>query len=200
MSRDYKNHARYDHRRGATAGKSRREGRASLWRSASIGLLAGVGMAVLIALLVRYRGSMNPAPAEPALSTVITPTAITQPKPLPPRSAANGADGLAFYSVLEGNADIAVNAASNEPVAATDHLQYIQVAVLAEEDKANNLKARLLNDAALARLGVKVSIQTIKISDNTWEHKVRLGPFSQPEHTEAVLNILKNAGIAGVKS
>ncbi len=157
----------------------------------AIGVLAGLCLALAVALYLNKTPSPFVAkdkPAEPdksiagkatpkfepAKPDVSKPTAqATAPaqsgKPTEPKTR------LDFYTILSGKEEVVpdkdVNAA--QPSGSTSRVvYYIQAGAFQSASDADNLKARL----ALA--GLEAQIQTATLPDKSVWHRVRLGPYS----------------------
>lgn len=115
----------------------------------------------------------------------------------PPSQASGPAQGgkptepktrLDFYTILPGKEEVVPDKdVSRAPASgsASRVVYYIQAGAFQNASDADNLKARL----ALA--GMEAKIQTATLPDNSVWHRVRLGPYSNPQELDKARAALK---------
>lgn len=133
-------------------------------------------------------------------------------KPEPPREAGNGAKPVPlpgkpgdkpivhekkfeFYDILEGRKPATPGAApapTAQPEAApapTAGGMYLQVGAFQKKADADNLKGRL------AMLGFEAGVVAGEIPEKGTMHRVRIGPFANPEEMNRALTQLSQQGV-----
>ena len=170
-----------------------------------IGLLVGLCLALAVALYL----SKMPSPfvaREKAAEVDKGITAKTAPKfepvkpdkPAQPAAAApqagkptEGKTRFDFYKILPGEEPVTGKelSQSSPSGAASRVVYYLQAGAFQRSADADNLKARL----ALA--GLEAQIQTATLPDNSVWHRVRLGPYSNPQDLDKAKAALKDTHI-----
>jgi cell division protein FtsN len=195
MSRNYKN------------GQQRSNGQSGhpMVIGVFIGVLAGLCLALAVALYL----NRTPPPfvakdkaSEPDKSTGGKTPLKFQPakpeaQPAPSQASGSAPAGkptepktrLDFYTILPGKEEVVPDKdVSRAPVLGSTSrvVYYIQAGAFQKASDADNLKARL----ALA--GLEAQIQTATLPDNSIWHRVRLGPYSNPQELEKARAALKD--------
>lgn len=154
-----------------------------------IGVLLGLCLALGVAL---YLNKSNPFSArdKPVSAEKREPTAeaskpapptgapATQPRPVEPADARQAdAKRFDFYHILPGKEEAITDTdlKRNRPPSAQREVYYLQAGAFQKSSDADNLKARL----ALA--GLEAQIQTATLPDQSVWHRVRIGPYSNPD-------------------
>jgi cell division protein FtsN len=128
-----------------------------------------------------------------------------QPLPLPgkPGDKVSEKPRFEFYKILPGEQQAtpqgAAPAAPAAPVAAEKpapaaaaapaELLYLQAGAFQKAADADNLKAKL------AMLGLEAGVQEVTVPDKGTMHRVRVGPFANPDEMNRVRNQLSQNGI-----
>ncbi|OHC66352.1 MAG: hypothetical protein A3H93_15385 [Rhodocyclales bacterium RIFCSPLOWO2_02_FULL_63_24] len=129
------------------------------------------------------------------------------PAPLPGKPGDKPADRqrFEFYGILEGKqpaasgapapAGAAAPAVSVAPVVeakpAPSEIFFLQVGAFQKAADADNLKAKL------ALTGLEASVQEVSIPDKGTMHRVRVGPFRDPEEMNRARTLLSQSGVQG---
>ncbi|MHB0985819.1 MAG: SPOR domain-containing protein [Sulfuricella sp.] len=186
MSRDYKKRDRPPSKKG---GKP-------IFTGIAIGLVAGLAVAIGVALYINFSPKPFVSRAKPGEAAKI-PEKIDDgmQKPADAKSVdtedkndkQNGKPRFDFYTILPG---------SEEPVSAQEIKQakkqdgatkdgyYLQVGAFQAAAEADNMKARL------ALLGQEAIIQTANIPDKGIWHRVRIGPFTNMDDMNRARSLL----------
>jgi len=91
-----------------------------------------------------------------------------------------------FYTILPGKTEPKAEQSPKAGQSGPEHeVIYLQAGAFQKSSDADNLKARL----ALA--GLEAQIQTATLSDNSVWHRVRLGPFANPEELNRARAVLR---------
>jgi cell division protein FtsN len=161
-----------------------------------IGLLIGLCLALAVAL---YLNRYNPfaarsTPADKPEPRVESPKAappVGMPTAARPRAqAARQADAkrFDFYKILPGTEEAVSEKdlkSRQAPGAAARDVYYLQAGAFQSSSDADNLKARL----ALA--GLEAQIQTATLPDRTVWHRVRVGPYKDPDAMVQARSVLR---------
>jgi cell division protein FtsN len=181
-----------------------RKGGSPLLTGILVGMIIGVAMAAGLAWFIMK----SPSPfvqkeqvvAKPPVAEVKPKaTAVVPAAPVvaQPEVAASGVAGdkprFEFYKVLTDKPETGA-AAPAEKVGAVEPkpkpvAQYLQVGSFANADDAENFKAKL------ALLGFEAAIQTVTIPDKGIRHRVRLGPYKNPDEMGRTRTTLKQNGV-----
>jgi cell division protein FtsN len=127
----------------------------------------------------------------------------SQPLPLPgkPGDKVSEKPRFEFYKILPGEQQAtpqgtapAAPAAAEKPApaqtpAAPAELLYLQAGAFQKAADADNLKAKL------AMLGLEAGVQEVAVPDKGTMHRVRVGPFANPDEMNRVRNQLSQNGI-----
>jgi cell division protein FtsN len=176
-----------------------------------IGLVAGVLIAFGVVwylnksplpFLNKYEGA--PKAEKEAPGTVGT--AAQAPAPLPGKPGDKPVDRqrFEFYGILEGKQPATPGAAppaqapAGAPAApaaeskpAPSETFFLQVGAFQKAADADNLKAKL------ALGGLEASVQEVSIPEKGTMHRVRVGPFGNPEEMNRVRALLSQSGVQG---
>lgn len=190
MSRDYK--------RSNPAGNGKAA--SPLLLGIVIGLVLGLAIALAVAWYISRGPSPFLGPDKPAAADAKPDTATVQG--LPPAAPANGdkqakADAkprFDFYKILPGKEEAVtpqdlrqdLKRSQQQPAAS---IYYLQAGAFQNAADADNLKAKL------ALLGLQASIQTATLPERGTWHRVRLGPYKNPDEVNRAQATLKQNGI-----
>lgn len=187
-----------------------------------IGLVAGVLIAFGVVWYLnksplpfqnKYEGAPKADRDRPATSGGAG-TEAAKPAPLPGKPGDKPAGRFEFYGILEGKqpaapgsaapvqgapvppaADQPVPGAPREPVveakSAPSEVFFLQVGAFQKAADADNLKAKL------ALSGLEASVQEISILDKGTMHRVRIGPFRDPDEMNRARALLSQNGVQG---
>lgn len=166
-----------------------------IWSGIMIGLLAGLGGAVLIAL---WLGRNNPfTERNVSAPGAATPAIAPGNKPIidPATQAAPVDSHYDFYHILPGNnaaspTTSAPPAAPSTPAPAARPTTWLQLGSFSDANQADDLKARL------ALMGFEASIQTVDLPDKGTRHRVRLGPFNATDLAKVQASLQQNGILA----
>ncbi|MDA8225039.1 MAG: SPOR domain-containing protein [Betaproteobacteria bacterium] len=165
-----------------------------IWSGIMIGLLVGLGGAVLIAL---WLGRNNPFTERSVSAPSTAAPAITPgSKPIidPATQAAPVDSHYDFYHILPGNNAASpatpTPAAPSVPTPAARPATWLQLGSFADANQADDLKARL------ALMGFEASIQTVDLPDKGTRHRVRLGPFNATDLARVQTSLQQNGILA----
>lgn len=177
-----------------------------------IGLVGGVLIAFGVVwylnksplpFLNKYEGAPKAEKDKPATPAGAAP-AGQAPAPLPGKPGDKPTDGqrFQFYGILEGKQPatpgaaapaapaVAVTpAAEVKPVAS--EIFFLQVGAFQKPADADNLKAKL------ALTGLETSVQDVSIPDKGTMHRVRVGPFRDPDEMNRARSLLAQSGVQG---
>lgn len=172
-----------------------------------LGLFIGLVVGVVIAAGVVWYLNKAPLPfvdrsdkatAEKGGETKADPAkqAAAAPLPLPgkPGDKVQEKPRFEFYKILPGT-DAAVPQAATKPAAtpaapapAADAL-FLQAGAFQKPADADNLKARL------ALMGVEASVQQVNLGEKGVMHRVRIGPYANPDEMAKTRTLLAQNGI-----
>ena len=167
-----------------------------------LGMFIGLVVGVIIAAGVVWYLNKTPLPfqakgARPAAEKgdESRPAAVpVVPEPLPgkPGDKAQEKPRFEFYKILPG-ADAPSPQAAPKPDAATpppaaDAL-FLQAGAFQKPADADNLKARL------ALMGVEASVQQVSLAEKGVMHRVRIGPYANPDEMAKTRTLLAQNGI-----
>jgi len=134
------------------------------------------------------------------------------PAPLPGKPGDKPAERqrFEFYNILEGKQPATPGAAAPAPAApaapavpgvtvapavevkpAPVEVFFLQVGAFAKAADADNLKAKL------ALTGLEASVQEVSIPEKGTMHRVRVGPFRDPDEMNRARNLLSQSGVQG---
>lgn len=159
------------------ASRSAKRGGSSIFTGVLIGLIVGAVLAVAVAVWItgnipfKDSGEAKPAPV---------PAAPSAPETAP---------SFDFYKVLPGGAPDELPSAEADAAAARP-TYYLQVGAFQNPADADNLKAQL------ALLGIEAVIQTSDLADKGVFHRVRVGPFDNPDEVEQTRTLLTQNNIS----
>jgi cell division protein FtsN len=160
-----------------------------------IGVLVGLCLALGVALYLNQsspfvKRSNSPAARQDAGKSA----ALTAPaaRPNPPANRAPDSRGDAsqrfdFYKILPGTEEAVSerDLRPGQPKSPARQVFYLQAGAFQRPADADNLKARL----ALA--GLEAQIQTATLADSSVWHRVRLGPFANPDSLDQARALLR---------
>lgn len=191
-----------------------------------LGIFIGLVVGVLIAFGVvwylkksplpfqdKYEGAPKADRERPATSGGAGTEART-PVPLPGKPGDKPAGRFEFYGILEGKQPAAPGSAApgqaapaqptpDQPVAgapgapvaeakpAPREIFFLQVGAFQKAADADNLKAKL------ALSGLEAGVQEVSIPDKGTMHRVRVGPFRDPEEMNRARALLSQSGMQG---
>lgn len=173
-----------------------------------VGMFIGLVIGVVIAAAVVWYLNKTPLPfqnktSRPAAEKAgeAKPGAAPQaaaPQPLPgkPGDKVQEKPRFEFYKILPGSEEPvpqpAPKAAAEKPAAPAETL-FLQAGSFQKPADADNLKARL------ALMGVEASIQQVTLPEKGVMHRVRIGPYANPDEMAKARTLLAQNGIeAGV--
>ncbi len=129
------------------------------------------------------------------------------PAPLPGKPGDKPAEHqrFDFYNILEGKQPAAPGSAAPASAAppgvvvapvveskpAPSETFFLQVGAFQKAADADNLKAKL------ALTGLEASVQEVSIPDKGTMHRVRVGPFRDPEEMNRARSLLSQSGVQG---
>jgi len=184
-----------------------------------LGIFIGIVVGVLIALGVvwylnksplpfqnKYEGAPKTEKDHPAAPGSAA-TAPQTPAPLPGKPGDKPADRqrFEFYGILEGKQP-ATPGGATAPVApppavsvapaveakpAPAEVYFLQVGAFQKAADADNLKAKL------ALTGLEASVQEVSIPEKGTMHRVRVGPFRDPDEMNRARALLSQSGVQG---
>jgi cell division protein FtsN len=181
-----------------------------------IGLVIGVSIAFGVVWYLnksplpfqnKYEGAPKSETGKPAIPGG-TASAPSTPAPLPGKPGDKPTDRrFEFYGLLEGKQPAAPGTAapaSAAPAApavtitpaveakpAPVEIFFLQVGAFQKAADADNLKAKL------ALTGLETSVQEVSIPDKGVMHRVRVGPFRNPEEMNKARTLLSQNGVQG---
>ncbi len=170
-----------------------------------LGIFIGLVVGVVIAAGVVLYLNKTPLPfqakgARPAAEKgdESRPAAVpVVPEPLPgkPGDKAQEKPRFEFYKILPGSQEPVPQAetkpaapAAAAPAAAAEAL-FLQAGAFQSPADADNLKARL------ALMGVEASVQQVTLAEKGVMHRVRIGPYANPDQMAKVRTLLAQNGI-----
>ncbi|MCK9380934.1 MAG: SPOR domain-containing protein [Sulfuritalea sp.] len=177
-----------------------------------IGLVVGVSIAFGVVWYLnkspspfqnKYEGAPKTEKDKPAIGA----SGAQTPAPLPGKPGDKPAEHqrFEFYGILEGNKQpstpgAAAPAAASPGVPATPGVEvkpapskifYLQVGAFQKAADADNLKAKL------ALTGLEASVQEVSVPEKGTMHRVRVGPFRDPEEMNRARTLLSQSGVQG---
>lgn len=151
----------------------------------------------------KYEGAPKAEKDKPANGT----NGAQTPAPLPGKPGDKPAEHqrFEFYGILEGNKQpgtpgAAAPAAPAPGVSVTpaaevkpapSEIFFLQVGAFQKADDADNLKAKL------ALTGLEASVQEVSVPEKGTMHRVRVGPFRNPEEMNRARTLLSQSGVQG---
>lgn len=183
-----------------------------------IGLVIGVSIAFGVVLYLnksplpfqhKYEGAPKTDKDKPA--TPGGTAASTAPAPLPGKPGDKPSGRFEFYDILEGKQPAAPGTAAPRvappevpppaggpatPAVADAKpgpvtIFFLQVGAFQKPADADNLKAKL------ALTGLEASVQEVAIPEKGTMHRVRVGPFRDPDEMNRARTLLSQSGIQG---
>ena len=184
-----------------------------------LGVFVGLVVGVLLAFGVvwylnksplpfqnKYEGAPKTDKEQPAAPGGAAATAQT-PAPLPGKPGDKAVDRqrFEFYGILEGNKQPTAPGAAKpvepapgvsiapgvEAKPAPSEIFFLQVGAFQKATDADNLKAKL------ALTGLEASVQEVSIPEKGTMHRVRVGPFRDPEAMNRARTLLSQSGVQG---
>ncbi len=160
-----------------------------------IGVLVGLVLALAVALYLNKAASpfvSRDKASESDKTAAASGKAVAKAEPdKTPAQAAKGSEPktrLDFYTILPGKEEVVPDKDVSRAPASTGAsrvVYYVQAGAFQNASDADNLKARL----ALA--GLEAQIQTATLPDKSVWHRVRMGPYSNPQDLDKVRAALK---------
>ncbi|TRZ90802.1 MAG: SPOR domain-containing protein [Rhodocyclaceae bacterium] len=188
-------------------------------KNSSGGTLLGVFIGLVIGMLIafgvvwylnksplpfqnKYEGAPATGKEQPA-----TPGSTATPAPLPGKPGDKAVDRqrFEFYGILEGNKQpstpgtpVPTTATPGVTMApavdakpAPSEIFFLQVGAFQKAADADNLKAKL------ALTGLEASVQEVSVPEKGSMHRVRVGPFRDPEEMNRARTLLSQSGVQG---
>ncbi|MDO8788571.1 MAG: SPOR domain-containing protein [Sulfuritalea sp.] len=212
---------KFDKTRYRTSDKAARAASATRgpWTNSRGGTLLGIFIGLVIGMLIafgvvwylnksplpfqhKYEGAPRTDKESPA-----TPGGTATPAPLPGKPGDKAVDRqrFEFYGILEGNKQPSTpgSAAPAAPPPgvtiapgvevkpAPSETFFLQVGAFQKAADADNLKAKL------ALTGLEASVQEVSVPDKGTMHRVRVGPFRDPEEMNRARALLSQSGTQG---
>jgi cell division protein FtsN len=158
--------------------------------------------------LNKYEGAPKNDKEKPATPGSAA-TAPQTPAALPgkPGDKPNEKQRFEFYGILEGKQPAATGSAAPSPAAPATQavpaapvvdakpvpteIFFLQVGAFQKAADADNLKAKL------ALTGLEASVQEVSIPEKGTMHRVRVGPFRNPEEMNRARTLLSQTGVQG---
>ena len=158
--------------------------------------------------LNKYEGAPKNDKEKPATPGSAA-TAPQTPAALPgkPGDKPNEKQRFEFYGILEGKQPAATGSAAPSPAAPATpavpaapvvdakpvptEIFFLQVGAFQKAADADNLKAKL------ALTGLEASVQEVSIPEKGTMHRVRVGPFRNPEEMNRARTLLSQTGVQG---
>ena len=170
-----------------------------------LGIFIGLVVGVVIAAGVVLYLNKTPLPfqakgARPAAekgdeSRPAAVPVVAEPLPGKPGDKAQEKPRFEFYKILPGSQEPVPQAetkpaapAAAAPAAAAEAL-FLQAGAFQKPADADNLKARL------ALMGVEASVQQVTLAEKGVMHRVRIGPYANPDQMAKVRTLLAQNGI-----
>ena len=182
-----------------------------------LGLVVGISIAFGVVwylnksplpFLNKYEGAPKAEKDKPA--TPANQAATPQPPaPLPGKPGDKPTDKqrFEFYGILEGKQPAAPGSAAPAPAVSVTptvpaapvvdakpvptEIFFLQVGAFQKAADADNLKAKL------ALTGIEASVQEVSIPEKGTMHRVRVGPFRNPEEMNRARTLLAQTGVQG---
>jgi cell division protein FtsN len=180
-----------------------------------IGLVIGVSIAFGVVWYLnksplpfqhKYEGAPKAEKDKPASGA----NGAQTPAPLPGKPGDKAAERqrFEFYNILEGKQTATPGAAAPAPgvvvapsapgvapavetKAAPSEIFFLQVGAFQKAADADNLKAKL------ALTGLEASVQEVSIPEKGTMHRVRVGPFRDPDEMNRARTLLSQSGVQG---
>ena len=179
-----------------------------------VGLVVGVSIAFGVVWYLnksplpfqnKYEGAPKAEKDKPvtpgsAATTPQTPVAL----PGKPGDKATDRQRFEFYGILEGKQPATPGAAAPDhpapgvvvtpadtPKPGPGEIFFLQVGAFQKAADADNLKAKL------ALSGLEASVQEVSIAEKGTMHRVRVGPFRNPEEMNRARTLLSQSGVQG---
>ncbi|MCX7148192.1 MAG: SPOR domain-containing protein [Rhodocyclales bacterium] len=192
-------------------------------KNSSGGTLLGIFIGLVIGMLIafgvvwylnksplpfqnKYEGAPKTEKEQPVTPGGAAATAQT-PAPLPGKPGDKAVDRqrFEFYGILEGNKQPSTPGAAVpatplpgvsiapavEVKPAPSETFFLQVGAFQKAADADNLKAKL------ALTGLEASVQEVSVPEKGTMHRVRVGPFRDPEEMNRARTLLSQSGVQG---
>ncbi|KAF0165858.1 MAG: cell division protein [Rhodocyclaceae bacterium] len=173
-----------------------------------IGLVIGVSIAFGVVWYLNksplpFQNKYEGAPKAEKDKAANGASGVQTPTPLPGKPGDKAADKqrFEFYNILEGKQPAVPGAAAPAPAVsvapavearpAPSEVFFLQVGAFQKAADADNLKAKL------ALTGLEASVQEVSIPEKGTMHRVRVGPFRDPEEMNRARNLLSQNGVQG---
>ena len=178
-----------------------------------IGLVIGISIAFGVVWVLNksplpFQNKYEGAPKDEKDKSANGANGAQAPASLPGKPGDKAADRqrFEFYNILEGKQPAASGSAAPAPVAAAPgvtvspavevkpaprEIFFLQVGAFQKAADADNLKAKL------ALTGLEASVQEVSIPDKGTMHRVRVGPFRDPEEMNRARTLLSQSGVQG---
>ena len=186
-----------------------------------IGLVIGVSIAFGVVWYLNksplpFQNKYEGAPKAEKDKAANGASGVQTPAPLPGKPGDKAADKqrFEFYNILEGKQPAAPGAAAPVPAVPSaapgaaaapgvtvapaveikpvpSEVFFLQVGAFQKAADADNLKAKL------ALTGLEASVQEVSIPEKGTMHRVRVGPFRDPEEMNRARNLLSQNGVQG---
>lgn len=164
-----------------------------------IGLVVGVVVAAGVVWYLNktplpFQAKGQKPPAEKAGEAKAEPGKPAAPEPLPGKPGDKAAEKprFEFYKILPGSQEPVPQAEPKPAVAApkpAGEALFLQAGSFQNPADADNLKARL------ALMGVEASVQQVTLPEKGVMHRVRIGPYANPDEMAKARTLLAQNGI-----
>ena len=168
-----------------------------------LGLFVGLVVGVVAAAGVVWYLNKTPLPfqakvgkpaGEPKADTAKAAAAPGAPQPLPgkPGDKVQEKPRFEFYKILPGSEEPVPQVASKPAPAApapSGEALFLQAGAFQKPADADNLKARL------ALMGVEAGVQQVTLPEKGVLHRVRIGPYANPDEMAKARTLLAQNGI-----
>lgn len=160
-----------------------------------LGLAFGLVVGVLVSFGVVWYLNKTPLPFVEKVSKPEPRENGGQPLALPGKPGdkpIGGEKKFEFYDILEGKKSTTSGVAPAPTVAdkpAAGIGAYLQVGAFQKKDDADNLRAKL------AMLGFEAGVLAVEVPDKGMMHRVRIGPFANPEEMNRARSQLSQQGV-----
>ncbi|MGA7178039.1 MAG: SPOR domain-containing protein [Thiobacillaceae bacterium] len=157
-------------------------GNTRFWGGFSLGLIFGLALALVVALVVTKNNPFVSGPTQITLSPV---RHQQSDKPVSPAEAPT----YDFYKSLPSGTNTGPANAIEPQQAVSAPQLWLQAGAFQHSEEADNMKAKL------ALLGVEANIESADIPDKGTLYRVRVGPMKNPEELEATRKRLMDNSI-----
>lgn len=157
-----------------------------------IGIFIGLVLGALCAAGAAWYFTRNSPFQPPQPASASAPASSQSPLALPgkPGGKPVAKQDFEFYRILPQGVDAQTDPATPAPQADAPKVErlYLQVGAFEDPAEADNMKALLTLN------GIEASSQRAQLADGRIVHRVRIGPFGQPDEMNPVRARLSSAG------